>query len=98
MNIDDRGKATKAVVEIEPSREPTTIIVEMISATMDALLNIDRLVPSCVWTIKKRLIAWQTIARYLALLEKTTDIPFLFSVSCFCKIERADNKYRFAAK
>ena len=45
MNIDDRGKATKAVVEMEPSREPNTIIVEMISATIDALLNIDRLVP-----------------------------------------------------
>ena len=29
MNIDDRGKATKAVVEMEPSREPKTIIVEM---------------------------------------------------------------------
>ena len=66
MNIDDRGKATKAVVEIEPSREPNTIIVEMISATMDALLNIDRLVPSCVRTIKKRLVAWQIIARNLA--------------------------------
>ena len=48
MKIDDRGKATKAVVVMEPSREPKTIIVEMISATMDALLNIDRLVPSCV--------------------------------------------------
>ena len=98
MKIDDRGKATKAVVVMEPSREPKTIIVEMISATIDALLNIDRLVPSCVWTIKKRLVAWQTIARYLALLEIATDNPFLFSVSCFCNIERADNKYRIAAK
>ena len=50
MRIDDRGNQT--VVAMEPSHEPKTIIVE-VNATMDALLNIDRLVPSVYEQLEK---------------------------------------------
>ena len=52
MNIDDRGKATKAVVAIVFRCEPNIIIIEMINVTIDALLNIDRFAPSFVSATK----------------------------------------------
>lgn len=52
MNIDERGKATKEVVEIAFSREPDTIIIEIISATIDALINMEKFAPSCVRAMK----------------------------------------------
>ena len=52
MNIDDSGKATKAVVATVFRREPNIIIIEMINVTIDALLNIDRFAPSFVSATK----------------------------------------------
>lgn len=63
MKIEDNGKATRAVVDIFLIRDPIIIMTEMISAMIDATLNIDRLAPIWAFATTYILTPWLTTAR-----------------------------------